>query len=244
MKFSFITLFPETIHAWLTSSIIGRAREAGLFDYEAVQLRDYATGPHRTVDDVAYGGGGGMVLKVEPLVAAVEAVKAKSSLKSLVVAPTPGGRLLNQDLIHELQASAEPVHYIIVCGHYEGLDQRFLDHWVDMELSLGNFVVSGGELPALVFADALIRGLEGSLGNPDGYRAESFQIEDPKSGEKLLEYPHYTRPSEFRALPVPPVLLQGNHKAIAEWRLDQSRLRTLGRTFDKPKGRSDTPNHV
>lgn len=244
MKFSFITLFPETIHAWLTSSIIGRARTAGLFEYEAIQLRDFATGPHRTVDDVAYGGGGGMVLKVEPLVAAVEATKAHSTQKTLVVAPTPGGRLLNQELIHELQGGSEPTHYILVCGHYEGLDQRFLDHWVDLEVSLGNFVVSGGELPALVFADALIRGVEGSLGNPDGYKTESFQIEDPDSGEKLVEYPHYTRPAEFRSLPVPPVLLQGNHKAIAQWRLEQSRLRTAGRSFDKPPRRSDTPSHV
>ncbi len=249
MKFSFITLFPETIHAWLTTSIMGRAHEAGLFEYEAIQLRDFATGPHRTVDDVAYGGGGGMVLKVEPLVAAVEAVKAKMpSEKSLVVVPAPGGTLLTQDLIQGLHHRQPKGHFILICGHYEGLDQRFLDHWVDLELSIGNFVVSGGELPALLFADALIRGLDGSLGHPEGYRTESFQIEDPDTGAKLIEYPHYTRPAEFRTLVVPPILLNGNHKAIAGWRLEQARKRSLPRQktahFDNADSRSDTPFHV
>ncbi len=252
VKFTFLTLFPDTIHSWLNSSIIGRARAAGLFEYEAIQLRDFATGPHKTVDDIAYGGGGGMVLKVEPLVAAIEAIKARSTgLPPRVLAFSAAGRLMNQNLFHEARLSPPADHFILICGHYEGIDQRVIDHWVDLELSLGDFVVTGGELPALVFADAMIRGIDGSLGHPEGYRAESFQLEDPQTGEKLLEYPHYTRPTQFRSLPVPPVLTSGNHKAIAAWRLDQSRQKTtqhrpkgiLSESFDKPLTRSDTQNH-
>src|SRR5688572_18494238 len=169
MKLTFITLFPETISSWLETSIMGRAKEAGLFEYETVQLRDFAKNKHSTVDDAAYGGGGGMVLKVEPLALAVEAVKAKSSLPTMVVSFSPGGQRLTQGLLDGMRGPETKPHYILICGHYEGIDQRFLDHWVDLEISIGDFVVSGGELPALLFADALIRGLEGSLGHPDGY---------------------------------------------------------------------------
>ncbi len=228
MKFTFITLFPETIRAWLDCSIIGRAKAAGLFEYETIQLRDFAKGKHATVDDVAYGGGGGMVLKVEPLAEAVEAIKAQSTAPVTVVSFSPGGTLLNQTLLDGINRT-EKRHFVLVCGHYEGIDQRFLDHWVDLEISIGDFVVSGGELPALLFADAVIRGQEGTLGHEDGYRTESFQLVDPKDGSKLVEYPHFTRPSEFRGHKVPPVLTSGDHGAVAKWRLEQSRARTAAR---------------
>ncbi len=246
MKFTFITLFPETIRAWLDCSIIGRARAANLFDYETLQLRDFARGKHATVDDTAYGGGGGMVLKVEPLADAVETVKARSALPVTVISFSPGGARLNQALLDGMPSN-DKRHYVLVCGHYEGIDQRFLDHWVDLEISIGDFVVSGGELPALLFADAMIRGLEGSLGNPEGYRKESFQLVDPKDGSTLIEYPHFTRPADYRGHAVPPVLTSGDHGAIEKWRLEQSRLRTKMResnpVFDNVTPPSDTrPN--
>jgi len=242
MKLTFVTLFPETIRAWLDCSIMGRAKEAGLFEYETIQLRDFAKNRHATVDDVAYGGGGGMVLKVEPLAEAVEAIRAKATGPTTVVCFSPGGRRLNQAFLDEWKETPNsPRHFILVCGHYEGIDQRFIDHWVDIEVSIGDFVVSGGELPALLLADSLIRGIEGSLGHPDGYRTESFQIVDPKTGRKLIEYPHYTRPAEYRDLKVPAVLTSGDHSAVEKWRLEQARGRTLH--FDNhtppPDTRSD-----
>jgi len=246
MKFTFITLFPDTIRAWLDCSIIGRAKAANLFEYETLQLRDFARGKHAPVDDVAYGGGGGMVLKVEPLAEAVDMVKAQSSLPVTVICFSPGGARLNQRLLDGMR-SPDRRHYVLVCGHYEGIDQRFIDNWVDLEISIGDFVVSGGELPALLFADSMIRGLEGSLGHPDGYRTESFQLVDPKDGSTLIEYPHFTRPAEFRGHKVPAVLTSGDHGAVEKWRLEQSRLRTKARgtkpIFDNAPSASDTrPN--
>jgi tRNA (guanine37-N1)-methyltransferase len=227
LHFHFITLFPETIRVWLTTSILGRAHRVGLFTFDLLQLRDFSTDKHRTVDDSAYGGGGGMVLKIEPLVAAVESIFAKVPRENaLVLCLSPAGRPLNQNLIESLSRRTEPRHFVFICGHYEGIDQRFVDHWVDLEISLGDFVLTGGELPALAVADALIRQLEGALGHEEAAVKESFVLRN-SDGKALLEYPHYTRPADFRGLSVPPVLLSGDHEKVAQWRLKAAIDRTL-----------------
>jgi len=229
IHFHFITLFPETIRIWLTSSILGRAHEAGLFDFDLYQLRDFSQDKHRAVDDLAYGGGGGMVLRVEPLVAAVESILERTQRdKSLIIYFSPAGQPLNQPLIDNLTPSPNHAirHLILVCGHYEGVDQRFIDHWTDLQVSLGDFVLSGGELPAVALADSLIRQLEGTLAHENASKKESFSLSDPTNQAPLLEYPHYTRPAEFRGHRVPDILLSGHHEKVSSWRLEQSRERT------------------
>lgn len=228
--FHFVTLFPETIDVWLSTSILGRAKQSGLFDYELIQLRDFATDKHASVDDAAYGGGGGMVLKAEPLVLAVESIRARFPNEDFTtIYFSPAGKKLNQDLIQSLVPQTQK-HFILICGHYEGIDQRFVDQWVDLEISLGDFVVTGGELPAMAFSDALIRQLDGALGAENAHQTESFLLTHNES--RLLEYPHYTRPSEFRGVKVPPVLLSGDHQAIETWRKEQSLERTKERRPD------------
>lgn len=228
--FYFITLFPDCIDVWLKSSILGRAHSTGLFDYQLIQLRDFATNKHATVDDAAYGGGGGMVLKVEPLVAALESIwTTVERVKTQVIYFSPGGDRITQELLNRYVKQDDFKHFIFICGHYEGVDQRFLDHWVDREVSLGDFVITGGELPAVAFADAMIRQLEGTLCE-GGNEKESFLLEN--DGHKLLEYPHYTRPAEFQGLRVPEVLLGGDHGAIEKWRQEQALRRTKARRPD------------
>ncbi|MBY0370776.1 tRNA (guanosine(37)-N1)-methyltransferase TrmD, partial [bacterium] len=170
--FDFITLFPDAIDVWLRTSILGRALEKGLFSYRLVQLRDFSQDRHRSVDDAPYGGGGGMVLRVEPLVAAVESLKAQAP-EAQVVCFSPRGQRLDTGLLDTLVQAPGPHHWIMVCGHYEGFDQRFIDHWVDREVSLGDFVLTGGELPAVALADALIRRVEGTLADAQAHEAES-----------------------------------------------------------------------
>jgi tRNA (guanine37-N1)-methyltransferase len=229
-SFHFITLFPETIDVWLRTSILGRAHQAGLFDYELIQLRDFAHNKHSSVDDSSYGGGGGMVLKVEPLVLATESVKKRFPNDELTtIYFSPAGTPLTQELVQKT-VPKNFKRFILICGHYEGVDQRFIDHWVDQEISLGDFVITGGELPAVAFTDALIRQLDGTLGAEGGHKTESFLLESEKG--KLLEYPQFTRPVEFRGLPVPEVLLSGDHQAIADWRKAQSIDRTERRRPD------------
>jgi tRNA (guanine37-N1)-methyltransferase len=234
IQFHFITLFPETIEVWLGTSIPGRARKAGLFDYTVVQLRDFAHNTHRTVDDVAYGGGGGMVLKVEPLAEAVETLWEKLGRENCrTVYFSPAGRRLNQKTLDELHPRHSGAgHLILICGHYEGVDQRFIDGWVDEEISLGDFVLTGGELPALCLADALIRQQDGVLGYEAAPLDESFRLKDPGSDAPLLEYPQYTRPADFRGQKVPEILLSGNHEKVRQWRLEASRERTKSRRPD------------
>ncbi|MCX6101901.1 MAG: tRNA (guanosine(37)-N1)-methyltransferase TrmD [Proteobacteria bacterium] len=239
--FHFVTLFPETIQIWMTTSILGRAHKAGLFDFKIYQLRDYSTAKHLNVDDVAYGGGGGMVLQLEPLVRAVESIQENLKAKtSQVIYFSPAGQRLNHTLVHKWATSNTITDFIFICGHYEGVDQRFIDHWVDSEISLGDFVITGGELPALATADAMIRQLEGTLGSKTTAQTESFSL---TSGDSLLlEYPHYTRPSEYRGIKVPEILLSGNHSAIEAWRLEEATKRTMEKRPDllKPSSTETT----
>lgn len=229
--FHFITLFPDTIQVWMTTSILGRAHKAGIFDFKIYQLRDYSTDKHLNVDDVAYGGGGGMVLRIEPLVKAVETIRQElGQAPSKVIYFSPAGKTLKHSLIKEYALNPSTRHFIFICGHYEGVDQRFIDQWVDEEISLGDFVLTGGEIPALAMADSMIRQLEGTLGSEATAKTESFSLNEGNS--QLLEYPHYTRPSEFRGLRVPEVLLSGNHQKIEAWRLQKSKEKTVSRRPD------------
>ncbi len=232
--FHFLTLFPQTIEVWLTTSILGRAHARGLFSFSTHQLREFSGNRYGSVDDAPYGGGGGMVMKVEPLVAAVEAIRnMHAPLPLTVVYFSPRGRRIDASLLETL--SLPPAgRFLFVCGHYEGVDQRFIDHWVDLEVSLGDFVLTGGELPAVALADALIRRIAGTLATEESVARESFSIQDPESGKRLLEYPHYTRPAEFRGHCVPEVLLGGNHREIEAWRAAQSKRITSAQQTHEP----------
>ena len=209
-----LTLFPRMIAAPLEESILGKAREKGLLRVQVTDIREFADGKHRVTDDVPYGGGAGMVMKPEPLVAAIEAARQRAP-GARVVLLSPQGARFDQGKAQELAVHGA---LILVCGRYEGVDERVL-RWVDEELSLGDFVLTGGEIAALAVIDAIARLVPGVLGNELSAQSESF------SGEGLLEGPQYTRPPEFRGLRVPEVLLSGDHAKVREWRLGQSRLR-------------------
>ncbi|HEY6912740.1 MAG TPA: tRNA (guanosine(37)-N1)-methyltransferase TrmD [Myxococcales bacterium] len=216
-----LTLFPRMVAAPLEESILGKARAKGLLRVQVTDIRDFAEGKHRVTDDVPYGGGAGMVMKPEPLVAAIEAARQREP-QARVVLMSPQGRRFDQEKAVEL--SRLPA-LVLVCGRYEGVDERVL-RWVDEELSLGDFVLSGGEVAALAVVDAVARLLPGVLGNELSVLSESF------AGEGLLEGPQYTRPPEFRGLRVPEVLLSGDHARIAGWRREQAMARTRERRPD------------
>ena len=216
-----LTLFPRMIAAPLEESILGKAREKGLLRVQVTDIREFADGKHRVTDDVPYGGGAGMVMKPEPLVAAIEAARQRGP-GARVVLLSPQGPRFNQGKAQELATHGA---LILVCGRYEGVDERVL-RWVDEELSLGDFVLTGGEIAALAFIDAIARLVPGVLGNELSAQSESF------SSEGLLEGPQYTRPPEFRGLRVPEVLLSGDHEKIARWRQDQAVARTRERRPD------------
>jgi tRNA (guanine37-N1)-methyltransferase len=216
-----LTLFPRMIAAPLDESILAKAREKGLVRVQVTDIREFAGGRHRVTDDVPYGGGAGMVMKPEPLVAAIEAARGRQP-SARVVLLSPQGRRFDQRKAQELAAAAA---LILVCGRYEGVDERVL-RWVDEELSLGDFILGGGEVAALAVIEAVARLVPGVLGNELSAQAESF------SGEGLLEGPQYTRPPEFRGLKVPEILLSGDHAKIAEWRREQSVARTRERRPD------------
>ncbi len=220
MIFDILTLLPEACQAYLDASILGRARKAGLITVRLTNVRDFAHDRHRTVDDAPYGGGDGMVMMPGPLLEAIESLPAEPA--GPVVMLTPQGRPFDQELAGELAAQER---LILVCGRYEGVDERVRRLGVDLELSLGDFVLSGGELAALCVVDAVSRQLPGVLGGADSAASDSFM-------DGLLEHPHYTRPAEFRGLAVPEVLLSGNHAAIARWRRKESLRRTLLRRPD------------
>jgi tRNA (guanine37-N1)-methyltransferase len=219
MRIDVLTLFPEAFAGPLQASILGRALAGGVAQVELHNIRDFAEDKHQVVDDYAYGGGPGMVMKPEPIAAAIDAVRAVAEPPGRVVLLTPQGRLLRQDVVDELAAEER---LLLVCGHYEGVDERVREHLVDDEISIGDYVLSGGEFAALVVIDAVVRRLPGTLGSADSLLEESHS-------DGLLEYPQYTRPAEFRGWRVPDILLSGNHGEIARWRRQQRIIRTARR---------------
>jgi tRNA (guanine37-N1)-methyltransferase len=223
MRIDIVTLFPGIVEPALSESILGRARARGLVDIRVVNLRDYAEGKHRVADDYQFGGGGGMVLKPEPLFAAVDALRTP---QARVVLLDPRGRRFTQDVAAEL---ARASHLILLAGRYEGVDERVGAGLADDAISIGDYVLTGGELPALVVTDAVTRLLPGALGSEGGAERESFA-----SG--LLEPPQYTRPEEFRGARVPAVLLSGDHARIARWRRTQALWLTWQRRPDLLEG--------
>ncbi|HEX3839445.1 MAG TPA: tRNA (guanosine(37)-N1)-methyltransferase TrmD [Acidimicrobiales bacterium] len=215
MRIDVFTIFPEVIDHYADASILGRARQLGRLDLRTHDIRESSTDPHHSVDDAPFGGGPGMVLAPQPLFDAVEAV---DGLPRPLYLLTPSGRRFDQAVAAEL--ASLPVGFSLVCGRYEGVDQRVADHLVDGELSVGDFVLAGGELAALVVVEAVARLLPGVLGNEDSSGDESF-------AQGLLEYPHYTRPAEFRGWEVPPLLRSGDHGRVSRWRQGQALIRTL-----------------
>ena len=206
LAFEILTLFPRMVEGPLSESILGKAREKGLIEVAVTDVRDFAAGKHRVCDDSPYGGGAGMVMKPEPLVAAIEAARAKQ-VGTHVVLLDPRGRRMDQKVVRELYGRQR---LVLVCGRYEGVDER-VRAFVDEELSLGDFILTGGELAALAVVDAVSRLLPGVLGNEESSGNESFE-------DELLEHPQYTRPEEFRGAKVPEVLLSGDHQRISRWR--------------------------
>ncbi len=219
MKISVVTAFPELIKSYLASSVIGRAVASGRLAAEVVDIRDFAEGAYRQIDDYCYGGGG-MMLMAEPLARAVDSLSAEG--KPFVVCPGPQGVRLHQELVEEL---ARKERLVIVCGHYEGVDERFTEKYVDMEISLGDFVLTGGEMPAMAIIDAVARLIPGVVGSESSVENDSFF-------DGMLDTPHYTRPALWRGAPVPDTLTGGDAKAIEQWRRRQSVVRTLGRRPD------------
>lgn len=216
MKFDILTLFPSMFDGPFTESIIRRAAEKGLLEIRFHNIRDYATDRHRVVDDAPYGGGDGMVMKVDPLAACIEAVKCDRPA-ARVILTTPRGRRFDHAAARELAREEE---VIIICGRYEGVDERVRELFVNDEFSIGDFVLTGGELAAMVMVDAVARFVPGVLGSPGSAETDSF-------GDGLLEYPQYTRPAEFRGTRVPDILLSGNHAEVSLWR----RRKALEKTY-------------
>lgn len=218
MRIDIMTLFPDALDAFLSESIIGRARSAGAVEMNFHNIRDYSEDKHRRVDDTPYGGGMGMLMAAPPIYNCFEAItKGRENEKRHVVYMSPGGKTLNHAKVKEL---AEYDNLIILCGHYEGVDQRIIDEIIDEEISIGDYVLTGGELPACVLADCVCRLLPGVLSDNVCFEDESFAT-------GMLEYPQYTRPFEFHGMTVPEVLISGNHAKIAEFRRNKSYEKTL-----------------
>ena len=218
VKFTIISLFSDALDPYLNSSMMWKAKEKGIAEFDFVDLREFGLGAHKSVDDTPYGGGDGMLLMCEPVFNAIESVK-KNSPNAKVILPTPAGQTWHQGIVRnfvERINHGEENHYIILCPHYEGYDERILTI-VDYKISLGHFVLTGGELPALIVIDSIVRLLPGVLGGENSAIIESF------SEENTIEYPQYTKPADFRGMQVPEVLLSGHHAKIAEWRKAHSR---------------------
>lgn len=218
VKFTIISLFSDALDPYLNSSMMWKAKEKGIAEFDFVDLREFGLGAHKSVDDTPYGGGDGMLLMCEPVFNAIESVK-KNSPNAKVILPTPAGQTWHQGIVRnfvERINHGEEDHYIILCPHYEGYDERILTI-VDYKISLGHFVLTGGELPALIVIDSIVRLLPGVLGGENSAIIESF------SEENTIEYPQYTKPADFRGMQVPEVLLSGHHAKIAEWRKAHSR---------------------
>lgn len=221
MRFDIMTLFPELVETVLSESIIGRARKAGILEINTYNIRDYSKDKHRRVDDTPYGGGRGMLMSPVPIYdcfLAATSPDVNPSQKRRVLYMSPQGRVLTQSIARTL--AAEYDNLVILCGHYEGVDERIIEEIIDEEISIGDFVLTGGELPACLLVDAVSRMVEGVLSDAECYEKESF------SGDGLLEYPQYTRPYEFRGRKVPDVLLSGHHANIEKWRADMALAKT------------------
>ena len=227
MRIDVITIFPDYV-APLSLSLVGRAIDAGIVDLAVHDLRWWTHDRHHTTDDTPYGGGAGMVMKPEPWGEALDAMEHLNPAPMTVVVPTPAGRVLDQALAHELSTRER---LVFVCGRYEGIDQRVLDHCAEsydfIEVSLGDYVLNGGEVAVLAITESVVRLIPGVIGNPDSLVEESHA-----PGHRLLEYPNYTKPSVWRGREVPPILLSGNHAAIATWRREQALERTRRRRPD------------
>lgn len=214
MKFTIITLFEEAMRPYLETSMMWKAKEKGVLEVSFVNLREFGLGPHKSVDDTPYGGGDGMLLRCEPVFAAIESVLEKDPTAKVIL-PTPAGELWTQKKARKFAENPDQ-HYIILCPHYEGYDERILSI-VDYKISLGSYVLTGGELPALIMIDSIIRLLPGVLGGETSAEVESF------SEDGVIEYPQYTKPAEFRGMKVPEVLLSGHHAKVDEWRRENSK---------------------
>jgi tRNA (guanine37-N1)-methyltransferase len=210
-----LTIFPEIFSSFLATSLIAKAQEKNLVKIEAINIRDFADPPHFSVDDTPYGGGAGMVMKPEPLARAIRHTKQKAP-SAKVILLTPAGKRFSQADAHELSGHGD---LILVCGRYEGVDQRVIDLYVDSLISIGDFVLMGGEIPAMAIIEASLRLIDDVIGNKESLSEESFSI---KESQPLLEAPHYTKPAEFEGEKVPEVLLSGNHKEIAKWRKSEA----------------------
>lgn len=222
MNFHILTLFPEMIEQGMHTSIIGRAIAGGYLSINAVNIRDYAFNKHQKVDDYPYGGGAGMLMQAEPVYLSYEAIKEKIGYRPRVVYLTPQGKVFHQEMAKEL---AKERDLVFLCGHYEGIDERVLDEIVTDYVSIGDYVLTGGELPAMVMMDSISRMVPGVLSNQESGETESF-------AGNLLEYPQYSRPEEWHGQKVPPVLLSGHHANIEAWRREQSVMRTAKRRPD------------
>lgn len=222
MNFHVLTLFPDMVRDGFQTSITGRAAEKGLLSLETVNIRDFSVNKHNRVDDYPYGGGAGMVMQAEPVYLAYESVAKRTGGTPRVLYMSPQGRVFDQRMAEELAREDE---LVFLCGHYEGIDERVLQEIVTDEVSIGDYVLTGGELPALVIMDAVCRLLEGVLHNEESAQFDSFH-------DNLLEYPQYSRPEEWRGRTVPPVLLSGHHANVERWRREQSLIRTRERRPD------------
>jgi len=221
IRFDILSIFPEMFASPLHCSILKRAREKGLVEIHLHNIRDYAEDKHKMTDDAPYGGGGGMVMKVEPIDRALASILPEKE-GILTVLLTPQGETFSQKMAEELSLRSR---IVLICGHYEGVDERVRDHLVDKEVSMGDYILTGGELSAMIMIDAISRLVPGVLGNNESASSDSFSM-------GLLEYPHYTRPSDYRGWPVPEVLLSGNHREILAWRRKESLRRTYVRRPD------------
>jgi tRNA (guanine37-N1)-methyltransferase len=224
MRIDVLTLFPEIFSGYLGQSLLKRAVDAGIVDVQVHNIRDWAQGKHRQVDDRPFGGGPGMVLRPEPVVESVEAVQEMGSERGRLVLLTPQGRRLDQRLVEEL---AGHKRLVMICGRYEGVDQRAIDLLQPEEISIGDYILGGGEVAAMVVVDAVVRLVPGVLGDEESNKQDSFSGDPP-----LLEFAQYTRPREYRGLTVPEVLMSGNHPDIARWREQQKLARTRERRAD------------
>ncbi|MFH0839307.1 MAG: tRNA (guanosine(37)-N1)-methyltransferase TrmD [Candidatus Omnitrophota bacterium] len=216
-----LTIFPNMFTGVLSESILKRAIQAGILKVRVHNIRDYSKDKHHKVDDKPFGGGPGMVMQIQPICDALEGIAKGASrrtrIQSRIVLLSPQGRVLTHKLVKRF---AKEKHLVLLCGHYEGIDERVRKYLVTDEISIGDYVLTGGELPAMVFIDAITRFLPGALGDKDSVKVESFS-------QNLLEYPHYTRPADFRGMKVPQVLTSGDHKAIEAWREKEAKKRTL-----------------